>query len=420
MITLDDRGRSRSTLWHPFVVPGALALLLCAVAPAGAQQPNRLTLQKALELASRQNLDLAAARQRRSVTQAGVQIARQLPNPTASVAVLRDAPHESLFFEQPLEIGGKRHRRIELAQQNVGLTDLEIAAVARQTRRKTREAYYVAASAQGASAQRGRAAQLARRVREIARARYDAGDVPQLEVLQGDLEVSRAEAELSVAQQREKIAFSQLNALLNEPSETRWELDGSLEEFPARLALPELLQKAESFNADLQHLVQEQKVEQSRQALLRAERIPTLNVQFGADFDSPPSFRAGGRSQLSLMLPIFTRNQGEIAQSAASQRLLEGEIAATRRAVAGRVEAAYFDWNARQTQVELYRTSLLPATRRLEGLAEESYRAGRANLLTVLDAQRNVQQTERDYLDSLLALQAAFAGLEEAIGAPLD
>jgi cobalt-zinc-cadmium efflux system outer membrane protein len=420
MITLDDRGRSRRTLWHPFVVPSALALLLYAVAPAGAQQPNRLTLQKALELASRQNLDLAAARQRRSVAQAGVRIARQLPNPTATVAVLRDTPHESLFFEQPLEIGGKRHRRIELAQQNVGLTELEIDAVARQTRRKTREAYYAAALAQGGSAQRGQAAQLARRVREIAQARYDAGDVPQLEVLQGDLEVSRAEAELSVAQQREKIASSQLNALLNEPPETRWELDGALEELPPRLALPELLQKAESFNADLQHLVQEQKVEQSRQALLRAERIPTLNVQFGADFNSPPSFRVGGRSQLSLMLPIFTRNQGEIAQSAASQRLLEGEIAATRRAVAGRVEAAYFDWNARQTQVELYRASLLPATRRLEGLAEESYRAGRANLLTVLDAQRNVQQTERDYLDSLLALQAAFAGLEEAIGAPLD
>src|SRR5712691_1845946 len=98
MITLDDRGRSRGTLWPPFVVHGALALLLCAVAPARAQQPNRLTLQKALELASRQNLDLAAARQRRSVTQAGVQIARQLPNPTATVAVLRDTPHESVFL----------------------------------------------------------------------------------------------------------------------------------------------------------------------------------------------------------------------------------------------------------------------------------------------------------------------------------
>ncbi len=408
-----------------------LCLILLAAVPAASQQgrpdagttppqPRKLTLRAALELASRQNLDLAAARQRRSVTQAGVQIARQRPNPTATVAVVRDTPHESLFFEQPLEIGGKRHRRIELAEQNVGLTELEIDAFSRLTRRKTREAYYAAASAQGGSAQRGQAAQLARRLREIAQTRYDAGDVPQLEVLQGELEVSRAEAELSVAQQREQIASSQLNALLNEPPETRWELEGSLEDLPPRLALPELLRKAEGSNAELQHLVQEQKVEQSRQALLRAERIPTFNLQFGTDFNSPPSFHVGGRSQLSVMLPIFTRNQGELAQSTASQRVLEGAVAATRRAVAGRVQAAYFDWNARRTQVELYRASLLPATRRLEGLAEESYRAGRANLLTVLDAQRSVQLAEREYLDSLFALQAAFAGLEETIGAPLD
>jgi outer membrane protein TolC len=56
----------------------------------------------------------------------------------------------------------------------------------------------------------------------------------------------------------------------------------------------------------------------------------------------------------------------------------------------------------------------------LEGLGEESYRAGRASLLTVLDAQRNVQQVEREYLDSLLALQTAFAALEETVGTPLD
>jgi len=88
--------------------------------------------------------------------------------------------------------------------------------------------------------------------------------------------------------------------------------------------------------------------------------------------------------------------------------------------VAGRVEAAYFEWATRQAQVELYRRTLLPAARRLQGLAEESYRAGKSSILTVLDAQRNIQQVKRDYLDSLAALQVAFAGLEETVGASLD
>jgi outer membrane protein TolC len=53
-------------------------------------------------------------------------------------------------------------------------------------------------------------------------------------------------------------------------------------------------------------------------------------------------------------------------------------------------------------------------------MAEESYRAGKANIMTVLGAQRDVLQAERDYLDSLLAVQSAFSQLEEAVGAPLD
>jgi outer membrane protein TolC len=119
-------------------------------------------------------------------------------------------------------------------------------------------------------------------------------------------------------------------------------------------------------------------------------------------------------------LPIFSHNQGELAQSEANQIALGGQLAAARRAADARVESAYFDLEARRTQVQLYRDTLLPASRQLEEMAEESYRAGKANILTVLGAQHDVQQVERDYLDSLLAVQSAFAQLEEAVGAPLD
>jgi outer membrane protein TolC len=121
-----------------------------------------------------------------------------------------------------------------------------------------------------------------------------------------------------------------------------------------------------------------------------------------------------------MQLPIFTRNQGEIAQSSALLRALEGESTATRRAVAARVEAAYYEWVTRQTQVDLYRETLVPAARRLESLAEESYRAGKANFLIVLASQRDVQDVESQYRESLLALQIAFAELEETVGAALD
>ena len=119
-------------------------------------------------------------------------------------------------------------------------------------------------------------------------------------------------------------------------------------------------------------------------------------------------------------LPIFSRNQGELAQSDANLRALEGETEATRRAVAGDVQAAYYELVAKQTQVALYRDKLIPAGRRLESLAEESYRAGRTSILEVIAAQRDVQQNEHDYLQSLFDLQQAFADLEQIVGVNLD
>jgi outer membrane protein, heavy metal efflux system len=401
----------------------SVLLILAISSPARTQQAQeaaRLNLQAALDLADKQNLDLAAARQRRFVARAGVQIARERPNPSFSFTALRDEPHEGFFFDQPLELGGKRSHRVDVAQQEGGVTEVEISTVARQVRRSTREAFYRLAFARAESGRLTELMKVAERLKQIAEQRFQAGDVAQLEVVQAELEVSRAQADYQVARQEEKVALSQLNVLLNEPPTTAWQVEGSLEDQPSTLTLDELIQRAYGANAELEHLAQEEKVEQSRRGLLKAERIPNLDLQYGLDFNAPHDFRIGPRSQISLMLPIFSRNQGEIAQSLANQQVLEAETSAKKRAVAGSVEEAYFDVNAQQTQVQIYRQTLIPAVRKLETMAEESYRAGKANILAVLDAQRNVQEVERNYQQGLLALQTAIATLEEAVGTPLD
>jgi cobalt-zinc-cadmium efflux system outer membrane protein len=395
-------------------------LSLASPLPSVAQQPARLTLQQALELAEKQNLDLAAARRRRDVSLAGVRIARQIPNPTVNFTALRDSPHEGLFFGQPIELGGKRGHRMEVAHQEGRLTEVEISALSRQVRRETRLAYYRLAFARAESDRLAQVLGLARRLKQIAQERFEAGAVPQLEVIQGELEVSRAEAEYKIAAQVEKVALSELNALLNEPSGTPWELAEALAELPPSYSIADLVQRANATNATLEHLAQEQKVEQSRRALLKAQRVPNLELELGTDFNSPPDFRVGPRSQIGLTIPLFTRNRGEIAQSLANERVLEGEAEATRRSMAGRVESAFLGLNAQQTRVEIYRQTVLPTARQLERMSEESYRAGKSSLLVVIEAQRNVREAERGYLEGLLGAHNAFAVLEETVGAPLD
>jgi len=395
-----------------------LVVLVCGV--AWSQPTGRLSLQMALDLAAKQNLDLLAARQRQAVSQAGVQIARQRPNPTFNFTALRDTPHEGWFVDQPLELGGKRGRRIDVAHQEGALTDLEIAALERQIRRQTREAYYQLTFARAESQRLAHILELAQRLEQIARDRFNAGDVAQLEVIQAGLEVARAQADYKVAQQEEKISLSQLNALLDEPATTDWEPVEALQDLPPAVSLPELIQLAYNSNPELRHVVQEQKVEESRRALLKAERIPNPDLELGMDFNAPHDFRMGPRGQISVPLPIFARNQGEIAQSLATQNLLGSEEAALKRSVAARVETAYYGLDAQHTQAETYRATLVPVAQQLESLAEQSYRAGKADILMVLTAQRNVQDVEHSYLQSLLIVQSAFAGLEEIVGVSID
>ncbi|MGA2077120.1 MAG: TolC family protein [Terriglobia bacterium] len=394
--------------------------LLGGIPSVQAQQPPRLTLQEALDLADKQNLDLAAARRQRAVALAGIQIAKERPNPTANFTALRDEPHEGLFFDQPIEIGGKRGRRIEVARQEGAVTEVEIATLARQVRKNTRETYYAAAYARAESERLARVVGLAKRLEQIAKDRFNAGDVAQLEVLQSGLERSRAEADLEVARQREVVSLSELNAHLNEPATKPWELAGTLEDATPTARLDDLVGRAYQSNPDLQHLGGEKKVEDSRRSLLKAERVPDLVLDAGIDFNAPRDFRYGPRSQVSMNLPIFSRNQGEIAQSIANSRVLDAETAATERSVSARVESAFYDLEAQRTQVRLYHDRLLPVARQLESLAEESYRAGKTGILTAIQAQQDVQSVESSYLQSLEQLQSLYADLEDTVGGPVE
>lgn len=385
---------------------------------AAGQAP--LSLPEALAKAERQNLDLAAARERRGFALGGIQTARERPNPTLGFSVSRDAPHEGATFDQPLELGPKRGRRIEVARGEAALTDLEIAGLSRQVRHSVRDAYRRAEYTRAVTAQKAELLGLARRLHEIAQARFDAGDVAQLEVVQTDLEVARADAEQQLARQEEEVAVSKLNALLNEPKDAHWELADTLESMPAAPGLEDLNARAFQSNPDLQHVRQEAAIEQARANLLRAERIPDLSAGIGADFNSPGAYTAGLRGQFSMAIPIFSRNQGAIAQSVATQHQMGRQLLAQQRTIESEVQAASLEFAARSSQVKIYHDTLSPAAKRLAGMAEDSYKAGRSSILTVIDAQRNASQVQTEFLDSLLAAHAAFATLEETVGVPLD
>ena len=390
------------------------------LAPPGATGQQPLDLRSALNAADTANLELRAARQQRALALAGLTTARLLPNPTLGFTAARDTPHEGVSLDLPIELGGKRGKRIAVAQEEQRSIDIDIAVLGQQVRRRTREAFFRSLAARAQTVQAKAALDLSRRVRDLVQQRFEAGAVAQLEVLQADVELARSTADYETTAQLERSADVTLAALLNRSIDGTISIEGRLEEVPSAGSLETLTHQAMRSNADLQKSAQDLKTEERRLELAKTQRIPNLDLSVGADFNSPPDFQTGAKGGLGISIPIFNHGQGEVALSSARMELLRLTIASQQINVSAQVASAYFDYVAKARQAQQYREPIVPQTARMEQMAEESYQAGKTNVLTLLDTQRRLNDIQKAYLDALFAAQSSFATLEEGVGAPLD
>src|ERR1041385_1072150 len=125
------------------VFPGALlAMLLPAVAGAQVAPVGSLTLQAAIDRALAANATIAAARLRGPINIANLAVARERLNPEGSVELEKETPKEAYGVAVPLELGGKRQRRIDVAQATIRAGEAELAATVAQVRNDVRRAYF--------------------------------------------------------------------------------------------------------------------------------------------------------------------------------------------------------------------------------------------------------------------------------------
>lgn len=195
---------------------------------------------------------------------------------------------------------------------------------------------------------------------------------------------------------------------------------GDLAEMAPLPSFDQVTARAAAGNAELRAAEREVAIEDRRLGLLKAERFPTPVFTLGAVFNAPGEFDVGYRAGLSLAVPIFDRNQGQVAGSLARGEQARLRRDALRRSVEARALAAHARALAQRAQVAAYRETLVPTATTIESLAEEGYRLGRSPVLAVLDAQRTLRDAKSEYLASLLSLQSALADLEDVLGGPIE
>jgi cobalt-zinc-cadmium efflux system outer membrane protein len=397
-----------------------VGLLAAASAAAMAQGPpgGSLTMQAALDRALAANPTIAAARLRGPIGMAGLAVARERLNPEASIEFQKETPRESYAFSVPLELGGKRSKRIAVGEATVRAGEAEIAVVIAQVRNDVRRAYFGLLVAETRLSLMQEIRDIAIRARDAAQQRFDAGGAPRLEVMQGELALASADNDVAAAVGEADGARAELNALLAQPLDTPITLSSAFDSGTS-LTRDAALVLAHDANTELRVIDRQIETQRARLALAGALRNPDLIPSAALTHGAAPEFDYGWRAGVAIAVPLFTTHRAgvELEQSTLDQ------LSAQRQASLSRIDALVSSTAVlAQTRRQLflrYRDEILPLAQQVEQVAQDSYQLGQTGIVSLLQALQSSRDVRLRSIDAASQFQNSLADLERAIGAPL-
>ena len=393
---------------------GALAVIV----RVAAQAPATLSLRDAMARALDANRTILAARSAAAIDAAGILAARQHPNPEISVELARETPHWAFAGTVPLEIGGKRQRRIDVAQATLAITEADVRRIAADVRADVRRAYHVAVATQRRVVIALEIEVIASRARDAAQDRFQTGAAPRLEALQASLALAQAQNDVTAARGDVSAARAELNALLAYPLDSA----PALADPPDAGSMPTAAaaaQQALTGNPELDVFQRRVDQERARVALAKAMRRPDPSVTGTLTYDAPGEFTFGWRAAAAVALPLFTTGRPEIAVAEAALTRAIADREARIAQIHGAVSATLARAAAARQTMDRYQADILPASLQVEQMAEESYRSGQTGLPAYLQTLQGARDVRQRAVQAGLDYQVALADLERAMGMPL-
>lgn len=403
-------------------------LVLSALSPLSSAPELVLTEQEALALFYQRNLDLIAARYNLNQAKAQEIIAAAIPNPVFSVDVgglsannnRGFGPSTAARIDQLIETAGKRRMRMESSKLGTQATEKDLHDAVRTFSNAVRHAFYGLLLAQKTD-EVGRD-NLAH-YREILRAnglRLKQGDIAESDFLRIEVEGLKAQSDLDNTAAVLKKAQSDLAVLLAWPENAM--------QFAARDAWPEpseigqrqgedtLLQKALTQRPDVQ--AARLRIEQAQKdlSLARKLRIPDVTVGVGYAHDPSNLTLDSVGVGISLPLPLFYRNEGEVGKAVVNLNAVQLQSQQTEQSVRADVVSALAVWRSADAVVRRFQREVLARITKVRQAAELAYSKGATSILDLIDAQRNYKAIMLDYYTALNNRTLAYADLVTAVG----
>ncbi len=418
---------------------GAISALVLAQEPV---QRQLLTVDDLIQRAVERNRDVSALRQRVAEAQGLLRQAGSRPAPTVEVSGSSGHPLATKGEEEfsagyfyPIETGGKRQKRVRVAEKDVQLAEAELAERVRQVTAEVRTRFIDAVAEQRKLDAIDGLLQVNRDALRLTQARVEQGDVAPLERDLLAVEVSRAEAQRSQVLGRLTAALLDLRRIASlEPSETL--APRQLPLARVTLRLEDLREHALKVRPDLliARLLEEQgsaSVElaeaEGKPNLTLAARYARRNSRFDDQFGLTSS---GSLTQLydlddiltvGISIPLLNRkrNLGNIEAAEARfagarlrRQYLEGAIPLE-------VMAAWERYMAWRRAVEIYDRGVVEQSERNLAVVRGAYNLGQLRILDVLNEQRRLIDTQLGAIDARAEEARALTDLARTVGGTL-
>ncbi|MBE7537192.1 MAG: TolC family protein [Opitutaceae bacterium] len=385
---------------------------------AGSGAP--LTLADALQRATDASPILSAQRHSRLAADALIEQAGYRPNPTIEATLenvlgtgdvrgIRGA-EATVLATQTLERGGKRQKRVALANRERELTEQELAVLQNEILSRTAVAYVGVLAARQRLALAEAPLRLAVETLAAAESREKAGAASTIDVARARAAVAAARGEVVRARALVSGAQTALAAIWGGGPDDALEVAGTLR---VPDALPDESMLLSRMGQHPRVALQRAAIE-SRQAAVDVEvSMASQDVSVGGGLRF---LRDGSDAALvasvSIPLAVRNRNQGRI-RAAREEALGAGE---TLRAVRLELKAAFdADWQelkaAHATALGL-RRDVLPANEDAFDAVKRAYDNGELAFIDVLDAQRTLLTVQRELLEAEASYVIALARIE--------
>ncbi|HXV19612.1 MAG TPA: TolC family protein [Desulfuromonadales bacterium] len=395
------------------------------------------SLAQAVDFSLQNNGELMALREERGIREAGRSRAGLYPNPVleadGTTGKLTGSPSENTLtvgISQEFPTAGKRGKRLLAAEKELEGFDRQLDNAGRLLAAEVKAAFYDLLLAQQKVELAQRSLALNNRLLEVAGQRFEAGDIPELEVNLARVEAARSEGRKAEAEREIVPARARLLVLLGLPSETAAGFTGSLEESSGDVGeLAELKALALAQRSDLAALEAQKAQVGAEVQLAKAERIPNLTAgiaytrentatDIGDEEIKDADNLVGLR--LAIPIPLFDRNQAGIREAVARKGSTEARALFARQSVEREVETAHARLTGAEKIASLYAGGIIPQLEENLKLVQEAYQIGEIGILTVIEEQKKFVEVHENYLAALYGRQTARAELEKAVGGSLD